>query len=172
MRRLRAAAAADGPRSEALITLLLNNGLRISEALACDIEHLGYDRGDRILRLHRKGGKVPRAPLAPPTAHAVDAYIARRTSGPIFVTASGRRMDRHAASGSSSAWRAPATYRRPPTSVPTASATASPPPPSTPARSCATCKTPWAMPTHAPPGATTAAATASTATRPTPSHGC
>lgn len=97
MRRLRAAAAADGPRSEALVTLLLNNGLRISEALACDVEHLGYDRGHRILRLHRKGGKVARAPLAPPTAHAVDAYIGSRASGPIFITATGRRMDRHAA---------------------------------------------------------------------------
>ncbi len=97
MRRLRAAAAGDGPRSEALITLLLNNGLRISEALACDIEHLGYDRGHRILRLHRKGGKVARAPLAPPTAHAVDAYVGDRTTGPIFITATGRRMDRHAA---------------------------------------------------------------------------
>ena len=36
MRRLRAAAAADVPRSDALVQLLLANGLRISEAIAAD----------------------------------------------------------------------------------------------------------------------------------------
>ncbi len=65
--------------------------------LTCDVEHLGNDRGHRVLRLHRKGGKIARAPLAPPTAHALDAYLAARTTGPIFVTATGRRMARHAA---------------------------------------------------------------------------
>lgn len=97
MRRLRTAAAADGPRSEALITLLLNNGLRISEALACDVDHLGWDRGHRILRLSRKGAKISRAPLAPSTAHAIDAYVDGREAGPIFITSTGKRMDRHAA---------------------------------------------------------------------------
>jgi site-specific recombinase XerD len=96
MRRLRVAAAADGPRSEALVLLLLTNGLRISEALACDVDDLGFDRGHRTLRLRRKGGITARAPLAPATAHTLDTYTTGR-GGPIFTTSTGRRLDRQAA---------------------------------------------------------------------------
>ncbi|GAA5005410.1 tyrosine-type recombinase/integrase [Actinopolymorpha pittospori] len=97
MRRLRAAAIADGPRSAALIQLLLANGLRITEALAADADQLSWDRGHRTLQLTRKGGLITRAPLAPPTARAIEHYLAGRTTGPIFITTSGRRLDRHAA---------------------------------------------------------------------------
>jgi hypothetical protein len=60
LNRLLTAAEADGPRSTALISLLVYNGLRISEALACDIEHFTHQRGHRVLRIVRKGGKTPR----------------------------------------------------------------------------------------------------------------
>jgi integrase/recombinase XerD len=96
MRRLRAAADGDGPRSQALVLLLLTNGLRISEALACDVDDLGFDRGHRTLRLHRKGGITARTPLAPATAHTLEGYTTGRT-GPIFTTSTGRRLDRQAA---------------------------------------------------------------------------
>src|SRR4051794_18924012 len=43
------AAAADGPRSEALMTLLAYNGLRIDEALSRDVEQLGHQLGHRVL---------------------------------------------------------------------------------------------------------------------------
>jgi site-specific recombinase XerD len=36
-------------------------------------------------------------PLAPRTARAIDLAIGQRTDGPIFVTADGRRLDRHGA---------------------------------------------------------------------------
>jgi integrase/recombinase XerD len=94
LRRMMTAARHDGPRSEALLALLGFNGLRITEVLSCDIGHLDYDQGHRILRLERKGGKRAKAPLTPPVVRALDAYIAERTSGPLFVTASGRRLDR------------------------------------------------------------------------------
>jgi integrase len=42
----------------ALISLLALNGLRVSEATAADIEHLGLERGHRTLMITRKGGKV------------------------------------------------------------------------------------------------------------------
>src|SRR3954447_3043235 len=44
-RQLRAAARADGPRADALITLLLTNGLRISEATAARIDDLTITEG-------------------------------------------------------------------------------------------------------------------------------
>jgi Phage integrase family len=45
----------------------------------------------------RKGGKVVTIPLAPRTARAIDLTIGERTGGPLFVTADGKRLDRHGA---------------------------------------------------------------------------
>lgn len=96
-RRLLAAAAADGFRSHALISLLINIGLRIDEALSRDVEHLGSARGHQVLMLHRKGGASDVAPLAPATAAALRRYLADRDRGPLFATRTGRRMDEPAA---------------------------------------------------------------------------
>ena len=54
------------------------NGLRISEALNADIEHLGLERGHRTLTITRKGGKIATIPLAPRTARAVDLCVGER----------------------------------------------------------------------------------------------
>jgi len=91
------AAAASKPRDEALACLLALNGLRVSEALAANVEDIGLERGHRTLALRRKGGKRQTTALAPRTAAALEAVIAGRTTGPLFATRSGRRMDRHAA---------------------------------------------------------------------------
>ena len=86
------------PRARAsLISLLAPNGLRVSEATGADIEHLGLERGHRTLTITRKGGKVVTIPLAPRTARAIDLAIGERAGGPLFVTANGRRPDRHGA---------------------------------------------------------------------------
>ena len=69
----------------------------MSEAAGADIEHLGVERGHRTLVITRKGGKVVTIPLAPRTARAIDLAIGERTEGPLFVTAEGRRLDRHGA---------------------------------------------------------------------------
>jgi site-specific recombinase XerD len=97
MRALLETAEADGPRSAALVALLGLNGLRISEALAADVSDLGVERGHRTLRLDRKGGRVAVVPLSPRTAAAVDELVGERTGGSIFITGSGRRLDRQAA---------------------------------------------------------------------------
>lgn len=90
-------AAAAGARAEALLTLLVHNGLRIGEALKLNVEDLGSERGHRIVRLGRKGGRIALAPLAAPTVHALQSYLAGRETGPIFITRTGRRMDEPAA---------------------------------------------------------------------------
>lgn len=97
MRALLDAAQASGPRDHALACLLALNGLRITETLAADVADLGHERGHRTLRLHRKGGKRQTVALAPRTADAIDAMLDGRSTGPLLVTRSGRRMDRHAA---------------------------------------------------------------------------
>ncbi len=91
-------AAGLGARVEhALMSVLALNGLRVSEAIGADIEALGLERGHRTLTVLRKGGKVVTVPLAPRTARAVDLAIGERVGGPLFVGASGLRLDRHGA---------------------------------------------------------------------------
>ncbi len=92
-----AAAGLGPPVEHALISLLALNGLRVSEATGADIEHLGLERGHRTLVITRKGGKVVTIPLAPRTARAIDLAIGERTEGPLFITADGKRLDRHGA---------------------------------------------------------------------------
>jgi integrase/recombinase XerD len=94
LRRLMVAADEYGsPRSVALLSLLAHTGVRVGEALSRDVEHLSHDRGHRILRLERKGGRGDRAVLTAPVIRVLDEYLAGRTTGPLFMTKSGRRMD-------------------------------------------------------------------------------
>ncbi len=96
---LLAAASDAGPRAYALVLLLALNGLRVSEALGADVEDLGNERGHRVLRIWRKGGKRATVPLAPRTAEALERYLDGRTTGPLFATSSGARLDRFAVWG-------------------------------------------------------------------------
>ena len=91
------AAGLGQPAEHALISLLALNGLRVSEATGANIAALGVDRGHRTLVVTRKGGKVVTIPLAPRTARAIDLAIGERSEGPVFLTADGRRLDRHGA---------------------------------------------------------------------------
>jgi integrase/recombinase XerD len=107
---LLAAAEADtGPtaaRNRAALTLLADLGLRVGELVSLDLTDLGTERGHRSVRFVGKGGRARRRALAPGTAEAVDAYLASRAAtegvpvdrltGPLLVTASGGRLDRHA----------------------------------------------------------------------------
>jgi hypothetical protein len=91
-------AAGLGPRVEhALMCGLALNGLRVSGAAGADIEHLGAERGHRTLTITPEGGKVVTILLAPWTARAIDLATGDRCDGPVFITAGGRRLDRHGA---------------------------------------------------------------------------
>lgn len=92
------AAAEDGARAHALVSLLVYGGLRINEALGADVTDLVVDGGGRrVLRIVRKGGKRALVPLAAPVVSALDRYLDGRTEGPLIVTRTGRRFDRPAA---------------------------------------------------------------------------
>jgi integrase/recombinase XerD len=91
------AAGLGSPDEHALISLLALNGLRVSEATGAGIEALGVERGHRTLVITRKGGKVVTVPLAPRTARAIDLAVGERSEGPVFLSAGGRRLDRHGA---------------------------------------------------------------------------
>ncbi len=91
-------AGISGGRDHALACLLALNGLRISEALGSDIEHLGVVRGHRTVTVTRKGGAIVTIPFAPRTGRAIDLCIGERSVGPILLNREATaRLDRHAA---------------------------------------------------------------------------
>ncbi|MFI7553373.1 tyrosine-type recombinase/integrase [Micromonospora sediminimaris] len=105
---LAAAEAETGPtaaRNRAAVALLADLGLRVGELVSLDLADLGAERGHRSVRFVGKGGRSRRRALTPGTAYAVDAYLAERAAaqrvevaqltGPLLVTASGARLDRH-----------------------------------------------------------------------------
>ena len=83
-RALLGAAEAISPKYAALVSLLLLNGLRVSEVVGADVEDLDTERGHRVLRVTRKGGRRAIVALAPRTSAALDAHLNGRTSGPLF----------------------------------------------------------------------------------------
>ena len=99
---LAAADAEHGPAAErhrAALALLADLGLRVGELVSLDVEDLGWERGHRTVRFTGKGGRPRRRALTPAAGAALDAYLAVRGpagAGPLFVTATGARIDRHA----------------------------------------------------------------------------
>lgn len=99
------AAQADSPRAYALMCLLADLGLRVSEAVGLKLDDLVYERGHRTVRFTGKGGRVHRRLVSPGVSHAVNTYLLHRAdearcdtselSGPVFVTKTGKAMDRH-----------------------------------------------------------------------------
>jgi site-specific recombinase XerD len=96
-------AQADGPRSHALVALLLFTGIRLGEALNAGTADYGHDAGHRTLRIRRKGGKDGRVAAPAPVVEALNAYLGTTgrelvagTAGaglPIFTTATGKRWN-------------------------------------------------------------------------------
>ncbi|MEU8127300.1 tyrosine-type recombinase/integrase [Micromonospora sp. NPDC049049] len=92
-------------RNRAALALLADLGLRVGELISLDLTDLGTERGHRSVRFVGKGGKQRRRALTPGTGYALDAYLAQRAAttgvpvpqltGPLLVTASGARLDRH-----------------------------------------------------------------------------
>ncbi|MFN2491145.1 MAG: tyrosine-type recombinase/integrase [Actinomycetota bacterium] len=84
------------PQERALVSLLLFNALRVSEAVGADVEDLSAERGHRTLRIKGKGQvrKGVLIPLPPIVSSAIDDHLAGREQGPLFVNLSGDRMSR------------------------------------------------------------------------------
>jgi site-specific recombinase XerD len=98
-----AAAAERGARDEAVVAVLLYQGLRVSELCGIDVEDLSIQRGHRVVRLRRKGGEEQDQAMAPAAAGCVDAWLAERAgdsgvapaAGPVFTGPDGARLTRY-----------------------------------------------------------------------------
>jgi site-specific recombinase XerD len=93
VRALLDTAAARGHEPEAMICLLVLNGLRVSELCQADIEDLRREPGGgHSLVVRGKGAKEVEVALNERTERAVLKTIGARTQGPIFRRQDGRRL--------------------------------------------------------------------------------
>jgi integrase/recombinase XerD len=88
----RSVAAALDPRLEALVALLVSDGLKMAEALALDVEHVAGRPPATTITVRRRG-QSKRIVLDPDTARAVRRCVGRRRSGPVFVNERSSKSD-------------------------------------------------------------------------------
>jgi site-specific recombinase XerD len=83
--RLVTAAEEKSRLANALVSLLLYDGLRISEALGAQVADIYEDHGHRALTITSKGDVKRPVKLNALTVHALNTYLAGRGSGPLFT---------------------------------------------------------------------------------------
>jgi len=93
-RRFLQAAETAGLRDHALVCLLLLNGLRVSEVCTALVSDLSSERGHRVLKVQRKGGRRDLVPLAPRALAAVEAHLEERTDGLLVLANDGGPLNR------------------------------------------------------------------------------
>ena len=90
----RAVAAAIDPRLDALVALLVADGLKLGEALALDIDDV-RGRPPKVSLVIRRRGVVTRVLLEAASGRAVRRCIGVRRDGPLFVSGSAPHGDAH-----------------------------------------------------------------------------
>lgn len=75
---LLALADRDGPRSAAVVAVLLHCALRVDELVSADEDALTADRGHPVLDIQGKGRRQRRVPVPPPAWDRLDYYRATR----------------------------------------------------------------------------------------------
>lgn len=88
----RAVAAALDPRLEALVALLVCDGLKVTEALALDIDDLS-GRPPKTAVTVRRRGEMKRVVLDRDSARAVRRCVGKRRAGPVFVSQRSSKAD-------------------------------------------------------------------------------
>lgn len=88
-------AAQRSRRHLAAVSTMIFDGLRTGSVLGADADKIGLDKGHRVIDVPVKGGGLKRVPFHPVTAVAVDDYLDERTTGPLLVTETGRRLVRN-----------------------------------------------------------------------------
>lgn len=89
-------AEADSPRAAALIAMLYFGAFRVGSVLNAKISDLGWDQGERSLRLIVKGGHERRFVIERAASDLLDAYLATRgepdPSEPMIATRTGAAL--------------------------------------------------------------------------------
>jgi integrase/recombinase XerC len=86
-----------GKRDRALLELLYSSGLRVSELVGLDVEHVDLTEG--LVRVHGKGNKQRLVPVGKPAREALGDYLDERLALPIardpeafFLNKNGTRL--------------------------------------------------------------------------------
>jgi integrase len=90
--RYRAVAVALDPRLDALVSLIVSDGLKVGEALALDIDDVS-GRPPAVSIKVRRRGESKRVMLDPHSGRAVLRCAGRRETGPLFTGNRTRRAD-------------------------------------------------------------------------------
>jgi site-specific recombinase XerD len=99
-RALLESAKKDGPRTAALVHLLLGTAARVSEIVNATVGDLCWSEGRRALKVTRKGGAEGFVLIRPAVWETVSAYLDGRKEVPegwLIATSGGRRMTRQTA---------------------------------------------------------------------------
>lgn len=78
-------------RDAVLVRLMLATGIRLSSALALDVEDVDLERGEVCVRRVKNGGEQV-VFIGADTRALLASYLACRPSGPLFICASRRRL--------------------------------------------------------------------------------
>ena len=88
----RATAAALDPRLEALVALLVRDGLKIGEALALDVEDVSGRAASTTITVRRRSGSK-RIVLDSESARAIRRCVGKRVAGPVFISERSSRSE-------------------------------------------------------------------------------
>jgi len=77
-------------RDGAVLELLYATGLRVGEAAALDVPDVDFGSG--VVLVRGKGNKERLVPVGDQALRALDAYLAARRKGPLFLNARGERL--------------------------------------------------------------------------------
>ena len=93
---LRDAQGPEAERDRVLVELMLRTGIRLSSALALEVEDVDLEEGALLLR-RVKGGRVERVLLGPAIREILAEYVTDRQGGPLFPRRDGEGIGaRHA----------------------------------------------------------------------------
>ena len=86
--------AAHDARDYAIIVFMLDTAMRVGEVCSLNVDSVHRETGRVWVSFIGKGGKQARVDLPYRTLEALDRYLAGRTDGPLFTTATGSRIQR------------------------------------------------------------------------------
>ena len=94
----------EAERDRVLVQVLLATGVRLSSALALDVEDVDLEEGALLLR-RVKGSRTERVLLGDGIRAVLAGFLGGRTSGPVFASRDGRRIGARHAQRRFRAWR-------------------------------------------------------------------
>lgn len=79
----------DPQRNKAILLILLDSGLRVSELVSLDLEHIRFENGTAMAKVLGKGQKERKVPLGKQAVKELKCYLNGRNSGSVFLTNNG-----------------------------------------------------------------------------------